>query len=99
MKGMVMTMDVDLAIIIFDFNPWRVQDAWLHQEKYTVDVHGDQSSVFKVKVVGGGESDVCFTNGVFKFDIVGQLPFVQYYRSKWPMYDYVVIDKERLIGA
>lgn len=92
-------IDVDLAIIICDFNPWRVQDARLHQEKYGVDVRGDQSSVFNVEVVGGGESDVCFANGVFKFDIVGKLPYVQYCRSKWPPYDYVVIDEERLIGV
>jgi len=86
-------------IMIWDFNPSRVQEVRLHQAKYTADARGDQSSVFEVEVVGGGDSDVCFANGVFKFDIVGQLPYVLYCRSKWHVYDDILIDEERLIGV
>lgn len=97
----------DQSIIICDFNPWRVQDVRLHPEKYAVEMRGGQSDVFEVEVVGGGSgdedgsSDVYLTNGVFKDDIVGKLPYVQCSRSSldWPLYDNVLIDEERLIGV
>ena len=73
----------DDSIIIYDFNPWRVRDAQLQ---------------------GGGGSwsqagDICVAKGVFKFDIVGKLPYVQIKRSKWTECDNVMIDEERVISV
>jgi hypothetical protein len=101
----------DDSIIIYDFNPWQVRDVRSRKEH----IRACQSAVIdhEVEVVGGvgggsgsegyeaeQSSNVCFSNGVFKLDIVGRLPYVQY---KCLMgreyYDTIMIDEERVIGV
>lgn len=93
------------TLTIYDFNPWHVREARLHKERAIAACDGRLRD-FKIDIFGGDESErlallpanICSAQKIFRFNIVGRLPYIRYSSSNWPNYEAVMIEEERLIG-
>lgn len=86
------------TITIYDFNPWHVREVRLYKESILAG-HDSCSDDFRIDIFDGeAPGNICPARNIFKFDIIGRLPYIRYSSSSWPDYDAVMIDEERLIG-
>jgi hypothetical protein len=85
------------AITIYDFNPNHVREMRLSKE-HVLAARERHLDDFKIDVFGRDvPGNICFRKNIFRFDIIGKLPYIRYGSSNWPEYENVFIDEERLI--
>jgi hypothetical protein len=87
------------TIAIYDFNPWHVREVRLHKE-FILAAHDSCSDNLRIDIFDGDEApgNICSARNLFKFDIIGRLPYIRYSSSNWPDFEDIMIDEERLIG-
>jgi len=84
------------TITMYDFNPCRVREVQLSKEHILVAREGHLDD-FKIDVFSGDVPGSICRKNIFRFDIIGKLPYIRYRSSNWPEYETVFIDEERMI--